>query len=97
MTSSFRWRRRWYAVRGKTGFEGWRVGSWQYAFQSFLRPAPVREPSLPVIDLWDELVLPRHVRQAWAGWLQRHRGMRPAGRPRSPGVHDATGGIPSRS
>lgn len=28
-----------------------------------------------LIDLWDELVLPRHVRQAWAGWLQRHRGV----------------------
>lgn len=27
-----------------------------------------------LIDLWDELVLPRHVRQAWAAWLQRHRG-----------------------
>ena len=49
MTSSFRWRRRWYAVRGKTGFVGWRVGSWQHAFRSFLRPAPVREPRLPVL------------------------------------------------
>ncbi len=28
-----------------------------------------------LIDLWDELVLPRHVRQAWADWLQRHRGV----------------------
>lgn len=43
MTSSFRWRRRWYAVRAKTGFEGWRVGSWQHAFQSVLWPAPVRD------------------------------------------------------
>jgi hypothetical protein len=23
-------------------------------------------------DLWDELVLPSYVRQAWAGWLRRH-------------------------
>jgi hypothetical protein len=23
-------------------------------------------------DLWDELVLPAPVRQAWAGWLRRH-------------------------
>jgi hypothetical protein len=26
-----------------------------------------------LIDLWDELVLPRNVRQAWADWLKRHR------------------------
>lgn len=26
-----------------------------------------------LIDLWDELVLPRNVRRAWADWLQRHR------------------------
>jgi hypothetical protein len=48
MTSSFRWRRRWYAVRAKSGFEGWRAGSWQHAFQSVLRPAPVRDLRLPV-------------------------------------------------
>jgi hypothetical protein len=24
-------------------------------------------------ELWDELVLPPAVRQAWAGWLRRHR------------------------
>lgn len=28
-----------------------------------------------LIDLWDEIVLPRHVRQAWADWLERHRGI----------------------
>lgn len=28
-----------------------------------------------LIDLWDELVLPRHVRRAWADWLERHRGV----------------------
>ena len=28
-----------------------------------------------LIDLWDDVVLPRHVRQAWADWLQRHRGV----------------------
>jgi hypothetical protein len=28
-----------------------------------------------LIDLWDELVLPRHVRQAWADWIERHRGL----------------------
>jgi len=28
-----------------------------------------------LIDLWDELVLPRHVRQAWADWVERHRGL----------------------
>lgn len=49
MTSSFRWRRRWYAVRAKTGFEGWRVGSWHHAFQSVLRPAPARDLRLPVL------------------------------------------------
>jgi hypothetical protein len=26
-----------------------------------------------LIELWDELVLPEPVREAWAGWLQRHR------------------------
>jgi hypothetical protein len=28
-----------------------------------------------LVDLWDELVLPRHVRNAWAEWLERHRGL----------------------
>lgn len=28
-----------------------------------------------LIDMWDELVLPRHVRQAWADWLELHRGV----------------------
>lgn len=28
-----------------------------------------------LIDLWDELVLPRHVRRAWAEWLKRRRGV----------------------
>lgn len=28
-----------------------------------------------LIDLWDELVLPRNVRHAWADWLERHRGV----------------------
>ena len=28
-----------------------------------------------LIDLWDDLVLPRHVRQVWADWLRRHRGV----------------------
>jgi hypothetical protein len=28
-----------------------------------------------LIDLWDELVLPRNVRRAWADWLERHRGV----------------------
>ncbi len=28
-----------------------------------------------LIDLWNELVLPRHVRQAWAEWLKSHRGV----------------------
>lgn len=28
-----------------------------------------------LIDLWDDLVLPRHVRSAWADWLQHHRGV----------------------
>ena len=28
-----------------------------------------------LIDLWDELVLPRHVRQAWSDWLKHHRGV----------------------
>jgi hypothetical protein len=26
-----------------------------------------------LIQLWDELVLPRSVRQAWAGWILQHR------------------------
>ncbi|HVC70263.1 MAG TPA: hypothetical protein VNC61_08405 [Acidimicrobiales bacterium] len=26
-----------------------------------------------LIDLWDELVLPRPVRQAWAEWILQHR------------------------
>ena len=26
-----------------------------------------------LLDLWDELVLPPHVRQAWAEWIGRHR------------------------
>ena len=28
-----------------------------------------------LIDLWDELVVPRHVRRAWADWLLVHRGV----------------------
>ena len=28
-----------------------------------------------LVDLWDELVLPRNVRHAWAAWLERHRGV----------------------
>lgn len=28
-----------------------------------------------LIDMWDEMVLPRHVRQAWADWLELHRGV----------------------
>lgn len=28
-----------------------------------------------LIDMWDDLVLPRHVRQAWADWLELHRGV----------------------
>jgi hypothetical protein len=28
-----------------------------------------------LIDMWDELVLPRHVRQAWADWLELYRGV----------------------
>ena len=28
-----------------------------------------------LIDMWNELVLPRHVRQAWADWLELHRGV----------------------
>ena len=28
-----------------------------------------------LVDLWDELVLPRHVRRGWADWLERHRGL----------------------
>ncbi len=26
-----------------------------------------------LIDMWDELVLPRHVRRAWVDWLELHR------------------------
>lgn len=28
-----------------------------------------------LIDLWDELYLPDHVRQRWAEWLGEHRGV----------------------
>lgn len=28
-----------------------------------------------LIDLWEELVLPRHVRLAWADWMKRRRGV----------------------
>ncbi len=28
-----------------------------------------------LIDMWDELVLPRHVRRAWADWLEHRRGV----------------------
>ena len=28
-----------------------------------------------VVALWDDLVLPRHVRRAWATWLNRRRGL----------------------
>lgn len=28
-----------------------------------------------VVEMWDELVLPRHVRRAWADWLRRRRGL----------------------
>lgn len=28
-----------------------------------------------LVDLWDELVIPRHVGRAWAGWLEGHRGI----------------------
>lgn len=28
-----------------------------------------------LVDLWDELVLPRQVCRAWADWLWRHRGV----------------------
>ncbi len=27
-----------------------------------------------VVDSWDQLVLPRHVRRAWADWLRERRG-----------------------
>lgn len=27
-----------------------------------------------LVDLWDELVLPEHVRRAWADWLEPRRG-----------------------
>jgi len=29
-----------------------------------------------LLDLWDELVLPRRVRRAWAEWYQQHCGIR---------------------
>jgi hypothetical protein len=29
-----------------------------------------------LIDLWDDLVLPRSVRQAWAGWILQHRNVK---------------------
>jgi hypothetical protein len=28
-----------------------------------------------VVELWKELVLPRHVRRAWVEWLREHRGL----------------------
>jgi len=28
-----------------------------------------------LVDLWDELILPRNVRRAWVDWLERHRGV----------------------
>jgi hypothetical protein len=28
-----------------------------------------------LVDLWPQLVLPRHVRHAWADWLNRRRGI----------------------
>ena len=28
-----------------------------------------------LVDMWPELVLPHHVRRAWAGWLAVHRGV----------------------
>lgn len=28
-----------------------------------------------LIDMWDELVLPSHVRAAWARWLKEHRSL----------------------
>ncbi len=28
-----------------------------------------------VVALWDELVLPRHVRRTWAAWLHQRRGL----------------------
>ncbi|MGH8902797.1 MAG: hypothetical protein ACRDYA_14265 [Egibacteraceae bacterium] len=28
-----------------------------------------------LLDLWDELFLPRRVRLAWADWFRRHRGI----------------------
>ena len=28
-----------------------------------------------LLDLWDELVLPPTVRNAWVGWFWRHRGV----------------------
>jgi hypothetical protein len=28
-----------------------------------------------LVDLWPDLVLPHHVRRAWAGWLAVHRGV----------------------
>jgi hypothetical protein len=28
-----------------------------------------------LVELWDELVLPGHVRRVWAAWLDKHRGV----------------------
>ena len=28
-----------------------------------------------LLEVWDELFLPRPVRAAWAGWFARHRGL----------------------
>jgi hypothetical protein len=28
-----------------------------------------------LLRLWDELVLPTHVRRAWASWFERHRAL----------------------
>ncbi len=30
-----------------------------------------------VLDLWDDLVLPGHVRAGWAAWLREHRSVDP--------------------
>ncbi len=31
-----------------------------------------------LLDLWDELVLPAHVRAAWAAWFRQHRSIDPS-------------------
>lgn len=31
-----------------------------------------------LLEVWDQMVLPPAVRRAWANWLERHRGIRPA-------------------